>query len=316
MIAYAMTRKRGQGPASGGSVATVVWGLFATAALAVLVTYTRVPPAELYHTNEDGLAGGAGRTLVFTNFPTALAAIGVLLACTPGLSGRRGVAAAAASVLCLVVAVPGVVDQQDLDARWINVVPAAGVALALVLSLAAPARAGIRLAGDRLRIALAATLVVMAVPWLFAETGFYAPDPILADERAASSTPSSGEETLAAVHLGHHHGTDGVLLALTALVLSRVRPLSRTASAYTALMLAYGVANAFQDLWFEQVVKRGWTVHALPSFLRPQLSVGWLAMLAAAALIDVLWFRRERRRDQRRGGASRWKSSSHSDIGT
>jgi hypothetical protein len=66
------------------------------------------------------------------------------------------------------------------------------------------------------------------------------------------------------------------------------------ASAYVALMLAYGVANAVQDFWLEQVVKRGWTDHALPSFLRPQLSLGWAAMIASAVAIELVWFRRER----------------------
>ena len=204
-------------------------------------------------------------------------------------------------VLCLVVVVPGVVDQNDLDAKPVNLVPAAGVAIALALSLGGlrntvlQGRAG---RGDRLRVALAVLLIVIGIPWLFAETGFYAPDPILADEQVGST--GAGEETLAAVHLGHHHGTDGVLLGLAALLLSRTLGSVRgrrasIASAYLALMLAYGVANAVQDFWLEQVVKRGWTEHALPSFLRPELSVGWAAMLVAAAAIEISWFRRERR---------------------
>jgi hypothetical protein len=118
------------------------------------------------------------------------------------------------------------------------------------------------------------------------------------DERVGST--GSGEETLAAVHLGHHHGTDGVLLALAALLLSRTlgsleRRRAALASAYLALMLAYGVANSVQDFWLEQIVKRGWTDHSLPSFLRPQLSVGWAAVVLAAAAVELLWFRRERR---------------------
>jgi hypothetical protein len=312
MIAYGMTRKRGLAPASGRSVATAVWILFGAAALAILVTYSRVPPDELYHTSEGGLAGGLGRALVFLNFPTALAAIGVLLACAPALAGRARVAAGAACVLCLVVVVPGVVDQDDLDAKLVNLVPAAGVALAFALTLHAPARAAL-LAGDRLRLALGIGFVVIAAPWVFAELGFYAPDPILANERGVAGPGS--EETLAAVHFGHHHGTDGTLLALAALLLSRVRPLTRAASVYAALMLAYGGANALQDFSTEQVVKRGWTGHALPSFLRPQLSVAWLAMLGVAALIELLWFSREREPRQRRPASAR-KSSSHSDIGT
>jgi hypothetical protein len=260
----------------------------------VLVTYARLPPADLYHTSEDGLAGGLGRALVFVNFPTALAAVAILLLC----ADRRRSLVALGIALCLVVVVPGVVDQDDLDAKPINALPAVGVAIALALSLFRPSNTvlqGRDGAGDRVRIALAVLIVVIGVPWLFAETGFYAPDPILADERIVATGP--GSETLAAVHLGHHHGTDGVLLALAALLLSRTLGSNAAlASVYLALMLAYGVANAVQDFWLEQVVKRGWTDHALPSFLRPQLSVGWAAMVAAAIAIELLWFRRERAR--------------------
>lgn len=271
--------------------------MLGAAALAVLVTYARLPPAELYHTSEDGLAGGLGRTLVVVNFPIALAAVAILLLC----ADRAPRLAAVGVVSCLVVVLPGVVDQNDLDAKLVNLVPAAGVAIALALSLVRPSNTvlqGRAAGGDRLRIALAAALVVISVPWLFAETGFYAPDPILADEQIGPT--GAGEETLAAVHLGHHHGTDGVLLGLAALLLSRTLAGLRgrrtsVASAYLALMLAYGAANAVQDFWLEQVVKRGWADHALPSLLRPQLSVGWAAMIAAAAAIEVLWFRRERR---------------------
>jgi hypothetical protein len=267
------------------------------AALAVVVTYTRLSPAELYHTSEDGLAGGLGRALVFVNFPTALAAIAILILCADRGRGLTALGLA----LCLVVVVPGVVDQGDLDAKPVNLLPAAGVAIALALSLFRPSNTVLLShegRGDRLRVVLAVLVVVLGVPWLYAESGFYAPDPILADERPESSR--SDEETLAAVHLGHHHGTDGVLLTLTALLLSRTLPSvsdrrrRAVASAYLALMLAYGVANAVQDFWLEQVVKRGWTDHALPSFLRPQLSLGWAAMIAAAAAIELLWFRRER----------------------
>jgi hypothetical protein len=268
-----------------------VWALFAAEAIAVLVTYARLPPSDLYHTSEDGLAGGLGRALVFVNFPTALAAVAILLLC----AGRRPALAALGIALCLLVVVPGVVDQDDLDAKPINLLPAAGVGIAVALSLRGSSNTvlqGQARAGDRLRLVIGAVLLVIGIPWMFAETGFYGPDPILADEVIVSTQP--GSESLAAVHLGHHHGTDGVLLALTALLLSRTLTSGAAlASAYLALMLSYGVANAAQDFWLEQVVKRGWTEHALPSFLRPQVSLGWAAMIAAAVAIETLWFRRE-----------------------
>jgi hypothetical protein len=194
--------------------------------------------------------------------------------------------------------VPGVVDQGDLDARPVNVLPALGVLLTVAL-LAAALRAGgagrplPRLPADRLRLALAAGLAVLGIPWVFAELGFYGPDPILADE-----VPPG--ETLAAVHLGHHHGTDGVLLALAALALSRALPTLRrprpagVLSAYLALMLAYGVAIAVEDGWHEQVTKRDWTQWKIPSLLRPEPTLWWAGIVAAAVAVELLWFRRER----------------------
>jgi hypothetical protein len=276
-----------------------VWALVALAALAVVVTYARLPPADLYHTSVDGLAGGLGRTLVLLNYPTALVAVALVGICADRLLPSRPVAVAAivAVALCLIVAVPGVVDQDDLDAKPINALPAVGVAIAIALTVLAVRRPVLapRLTGDPVRIGLAVVLAVLAVPWLFAETGFYGPDPILADE-----VPRG--ETIAAVHLGHHHGTDGVLLAVAALLLTRTLPAFRrrrragVVSAYLALMLAYGAANALQDFWLEQIVKRGWTDAEIPSVLRPDLDLAWAAILAAAVVVELAWLRPERRR--------------------
>jgi hypothetical protein len=221
-----------------------------------------------------GLAGGLGRTLVLLNFPISLAAIGVA-----GVLLERRVAPSlctVAIVLCAVTAFPGVVDQDDLDARLVNVVPAFGVALTLAATVLSKPRLTFRPLRrfDWLRGVAALILLVGSIPWFFAETGFYGPDPILADEVPA------GEE-IAAVHLGHHHGTDGLLLALCALLLSRV---ARTAilQAYVALMFVYGSANALQDFWHEQLVKRGTTSTDVPSVLLPRASVAWLVLVVLA----------------------------------
>ena len=101
------------------------------------------------------------------------------------------------------------------------------------------------------------------------------------------------DEGLAAVHLGFHHGTGGVLLALTALLLSRV-PAGRALRGYLSVMLAYGVANAVQDGWNEQLWKRGTVDTHLASVLRPELTWGWLLILLAAAAIYAFWFRQTR----------------------
>jgi hypothetical protein len=259
------------------SVATT-WALYAVFGLLTLVTYSRLD--GLYNVSREGIAGGASRTLVYLNFPVAFAAIGVLL-----LLG--GWLAWAGIALCAVAAVPGVLDLDDLDARPINAVPALGVAVAVALTVLRRDRLSNNvLLADPLRWGLGVVLALISVPWLFAEAGFYAPDPIYSEE-----VPPG--ETLAAVHLGGHHGTYGVLLAVSALLLSRV---ARTAlaSGYLALMLAYGVALAAEDFWNEQVVKRGSVEWKLPSLIQPELEWGWLGILVAAAAVESRWFRRER----------------------
>jgi hypothetical protein len=248
--------------------------------MTVLVTYSRIAPEETYHVSGDGLAGGLSRTLVLLNFPVALVAmaiVGVLLE-----RGAPWIPSLLAIALCAVTAWPGVVDQDDLDARLVNAVPALGVALAAALTVSARPRA--RLAPqrplDRLRVVVAVVVLVGSVPWLFAEVGFYGPGPILADE-----VPPG--EVIAAVHLGHHHGTDGALLTVVALLLSRVAG-SAPLQAYVALMFVYGLANALQDVWLEQLVKRGTTGVEIPSALVPSFSVTWAVLLALAALVFTL----------------------------
>ena len=158
--------------------ALVVWGLVAVVGLSVLLTYSLVDADGLYNVSHDGLAGGASRLLVFLNFPVALMAIAVLALVTDRLGTRWPSLVALA--LCLVILVPGVVDQDDLDAQWINILPALGVAIVLALTIVAVRAAGVGGAGspdgDRARIAVAAVLAFLALPWIFAELGLYIGD--------------------------------------------------------------------------------------------------------------------------------------------
>ena len=61
-----------------------VWALFMINALMIVITYLHVSVTDLYHVSEGGFAGGLGRVLVFTNFPTSLAALALI-----GLAVRR-----------------------------------------------------------------------------------------------------------------------------------------------------------------------------------------------------------------------------------
>lgn len=285
----------------------IVWTLFALVITAVIATYARLPVGELYNVSRSGTAGGFSRALVLIDFPLALVAVALALIAFDSLGGRLAAALALGSVLLsATVAWPGVVDQADLDARWVNVLPALGVALALVLSVRAARRATPTFAGrlplDLARIAVAAFLVIAGLPWLFAEVGFSISDipglgtVFLGDQIRASG----GGETLQVVHLGHHHGADGLYLALSALLLSRVLvrlgKFRALVSAYLALMLAYGLANFAQDFWTEQIVKRGWTAHSIPSLLHPSFSIGWACILVVAVALELGAFRPERRR--------------------
>ncbi|HJS49688.1 MAG TPA: hypothetical protein VJ745_05145, partial [Gaiellaceae bacterium] len=206
----------GQGEAL---AASAIWG---TTALALLVTYSRIDPVDTYNVSHDGLAGGLSRALTLVNFPIALVAIALALLAAAVLPRAAWWVAAPAIVLCATV--PWFVDQDDLDARWVNAIPAAGVVLAGGLTAAATRRCGTSFAPrrpwDGVRLGVAAAVILLSLPWITAEVGFHFPGDFFMGEELA---PEEDGTLIAAVHLGHHHGTDGALLALTALLLSRVQ---------------------------------------------------------------------------------------------
>jgi hypothetical protein len=262
----------------------VVWAIYASVAALTLVTYTRVPPAQMYAVARGGFAGALGRVVTYLDFPVAIAAIGVLLV------AARGQVPLVAGALCATAAVA--VDPSRLDARWINAPAAIGALLAAGLTLRAGRDAERPL--GRVRVVLLVLLCVWSVPWLLAAAGLYAQDVPLLGHVIRSAQPTPGQPQLASVHLGLHDGLFGAQLAATALLLS-ARPLRRAASLYLALMLCYGSMLAVSDGWHEQVVKRGWSATRLPDVQLPALSVAWACLLVAAAAVHVLWFRREAR---------------------
>src|SRR5206468_1516580 len=163
----------GHSPASRGSLAAValdrhrrrpglrevsiLWTVYLLVAAEVFATYSRLPVQELYHVSQNGRGGGASRFIVFLNWPLALAALPMLAVVAADARSRTiSRLSVVAAVLCAALFWPGMVDQADLDATWWNAIAAAGVLLALVLSVAAMLRRGLgpgtRAPGDRVRL--------------------------------------------------------------------------------------------------------------------------------------------------------------------
>jgi hypothetical protein len=284
----------------------VVWLLFALAAVAVFVTYWRLPPSELWKVTHSGLAGGAGRAFVFLSYSAALAAIAVVAIVVDRLQDRRAVLLGIASVvLCATVAIPGVQTPNDLDAKWANLPAVLGVAIAASLTVWAAARGRAEevhttRAGDLARLGTTLVVLFLATPYIAAELGFFLNGvPLLGwiFQTGQLRPEPGGGAAHAAVHHGHHHGLDGFLLAVTALLLSRLlggirrHGLRALTAAYLSLMLVYGLANMANDLWTEQVVKRDWTSWQIPDVLSPSLSAAWAAIVACAVVVYLAFWR-------------------------
>jgi len=289
----------------------VVWLLFFLAATAVFVTYWRLPPSVLWKVHNSGFIGGAGRAFVFLSFSAAVAAIGILPIVVDRLEDRRAdLLGLSALILCATVALPGVQTESHLDPKWSNLPAVLGVALAFLLTVWA-SRNGRRefprtsARGDAARLVVGGLSLFFAAPYIAAELGFFLDGvPVLGSifiTGAIRPEPGAGYSH-AAVHHGHHHGLDGFLLVATALLLSRLvgsirRPVLRTLTAvYLALLLVYGLTNQVQDLWTEQIVKRGWTNWEIPNVLHPSLSAAWAAMIACGLVIYALFLRPRRGR--------------------
>lgn len=255
-----------------------VWALLAAESVAVIVTYSRLPANELYSVTGSGIGGGLSRWIVELNFPDALIALAILGVALP----RPRWLAWAAAVMCAIAVFPGVVSQNDLDAKWINAVPALGVGLVLALTLFARVPSS-NPRGDRIRVVLGALLVVLAAPWIAAALGFYLDGVPILDRVFQTGRLASFHDPLHhAVHHGIHHGLQGLLFALSALILSRV---PNPIPLYLSLMLAFGMANMLNDGWLEQVVERGWSSHPVPTVLGFAFNWLWAAVIVTAVAI-------------------------------
>jgi hypothetical protein len=289
------------------------WAIWGVVAGTVVVTYARLAAREFYNVTGTGIWSGAARLLVLTGWPISLAALALMavavdrLLAAPLEAGlRRAVIATAlaAAVLCATIAVPGVIEQSDLDAKPANLLAGIGVLIALGLTLFALRRTGAgppaeRGRGDRVALWIAGVYTIAALPWIFANLGIYVGDiPGLHHVFMSRKVmPEAGHPHLRAVHLGNHEGLDGWVLAVTALLLrpglARMRPtrLRPILAGYLALLLGYGVMVSANDGWNEQIVKRGWTSHGLPSVLNPALNVGWAILMVVAVVLYLAAFR-------------------------
>ena len=293
----------------GGSAESLaVWALLSVVGIEIFVTYTRIPVRELYHVRSGGLGAGVSRLLAYVGFPVGpivVAVVGVVVDRVPRRSILIG--AAAGVMLAAAVAWPGALDEAGLDAPAARALAAVGVAVGLLLTLSAARAAGrgsLRPGrpGDRLRPVVAATFLVGALPWMAADLGLSldrlpAISMLFQTDALARQPGVSGLHP--AVHDGHHHGMDGVLLVLASLMLSRAlarmrhRRFRLVLGAYLSFLFVYGAANAIQDFWLEQIVKRGWTDGVLPMMLVPSASVAWVAIVGTAAVgfVAVLLWR-------------------------
>jgi hypothetical protein len=284
----------------------VVWLLFGITAVFVFITYWRLPPAVLWKTANTGFVGGAGRAFVFLSFSAAVAAVATLPIVTDRLGDRRAYfLGPVAFVLCATVAYPGVQTESHLDPKWSNTFAVVGVGMAVALAFWAALSGRSEPLhtsrwGDRARLVAGGLSLFLAAPYIAAELGFFLDGvPVLGSifiTGAIRQEPGAGYSH-AAVHHGHHHGMDGFLLTMTALLLSRQvggirQPVLRALTAFfLSLMLVYGATNQVQDLWTEQIVKRGWTSWDIPNVLHPTASAAWAAMVAVGALLYWALFR-------------------------
>ena len=230
----------------------------------------------------------------------AVATLRLPVAAVPAALTRAAVAGGAA-------ALGAAARPRDMRAESGDHVAVAATATAVALALTAASNADRATAGnaagvpgDRARWALGAILAAGALPWALADAGVYAGD-VPGLRRVVLSRDTSIAPGQIAVHLGHHHGMDGALLALTGLAGSRQLADARSGmvreavSFCLAAALAIGTARWFEDLWHEQVVKRGWATWKPPIVVRhgrPEGPRVWAALAAGAAAIHLGWFRR------------------------
>lgn len=283
----------------------LLWGALAVVTVAIFVTYTRTPVQELYHVRHGGPGEGLARALAFVGFPCGLIALATLPVVLQQLSRLTlAIGAAAAALLTAGVLWPDALDEAGLEARPGRILAALGVTVVVLLTaVALRTRSTERLGRrpwDRARIVIGALVAFAALPWLAADIGVSLDGvpglrSLFLTGVLAHQPDRPGLHP--AVHIGHHHGMTGVLLVLAALLLSRTLDRVRSRALRIAnglclsFMIVYGLANAAQDFWLEQIVKRGLTTTELPMMLTPSRQPVWalLAVLTVALFLACSW---------------------------
>ena len=287
--------------------ALVLWCLFTAVAVAAMVTYARLPARELYQVKNPGIDTGIKRGLAFVGFPAAPVAVAVVWLLAEQLTRRLvTVAAVAATVLASAVFWPGAVDEADPDSRPISVLALVAVLAVTALTLGVARSAGFRrprlhLRKERARLLVFGLLFIVEIPWLAALIGVSLDHvPVLNSMFLSDSfVDQPGVAGLhPAVHAGLHHGLCGAMLVSSSLWLSRrLWAMSndvhrRLIAGYLSLLIAYGGANALQDFWLEQIVKRDLVGWQFPYMLQPRASWAFLGIVAGAAVICPILLRK------------------------
>ena len=134
---------------------------------------------------------------------------------------------------------------------------------------------------------LAALLLLIALPWMAAETGFTSPSDVFMGEevpavRDEGSPPCTSASTTAWA---------ASCSSLIALLLSRV-PAGRGLRAVpVSACSSTGIANAVAGRLERAALEARLGRMARAGVLRPELTLGWLGILLAAAAVYWLWFR-------------------------
>jgi hypothetical protein len=286
-----------------------LWAWYGAEATAVFFTHARLSATGEPEPGRFDPIRGAKQVLIFVRhpvLPSAVAFVPIALSRLPPgqVVPSLGLGSVAGGICGVAVWLGSARRAMPIKAN--DALAIAGVATALAVTVRSVRVAGLGPVdrwtdGDAARLVVSAGLVTVGLPWILADLGVYVEDVPVAGAPFLSRELLPPGSSQPAVHLGHHHGIDGVLMALTALALSRtlarVRPASvrEGLSLYLAGLFVYGVARAAEDAWNEQVVKRGWTTVKLPLVVeqgrpvRPRL---WGGMLAAATLLHGRWFRR------------------------